>query len=156
VEAWLSPHPGIRVVARDRAGRFAGAVAEAAPRAVQVADRGTQWRTPAPASSPRTITADKNPAYPRAVAEMKRDGELWRLFRLRRAKLLNSIVEQDRRRVKHLVRPGLGFGGVRTARRTLAGCDAMAVVRKGQVWNIDGRDMRVQAGFFAELFEVTA
>ena len=28
--------------------------------------------------NPRTITVDKNPAYPKAVAEMKRDGELWR------------------------------------------------------------------------------
>ena len=25
---------------------------------------------------PRTLTVDKNPAYPRAIAEMKRDGEL--------------------------------------------------------------------------------
>ncbi len=38
VKAWLSAHPGVRVVARDRAGGFAGAVAEAAPRAVQVAE----------------------------------------------------------------------------------------------------------------------
>ena len=39
VKAWLSAHPGIRVVARDRAGGYAGAVAAAAPQAVQVADR---------------------------------------------------------------------------------------------------------------------
>jgi site-specific DNA recombinase len=35
--------------------------------------------------------------------------------------------------VKRLVRPGLGFGGFHTARRTLAGYEAMAMVRKGQV-----------------------
>ncbi len=29
--------------------------------------------------NPRTITVDKNPAYPRAAGEMKRDGKLWRL-----------------------------------------------------------------------------
>ncbi len=28
--------------------------------------------------NPRTITVDKNPAYPRAAGEMKRGGELWR------------------------------------------------------------------------------
>ena len=28
--------------------------------------------------NPRTITVDKNPAYPRAAAEMKKEGELWR------------------------------------------------------------------------------
>jgi transposase len=39
VKAWLSSHPVIRVVARDRAGGYAGSVAEAAPQAVQVADR---------------------------------------------------------------------------------------------------------------------
>jgi transposase-like protein len=53
--------------------------------------------------NPRTITVDKNPAYPCAVAEMKANGELWRFARLRQAKYLNSIVEQDHRRVKRLV-----------------------------------------------------
>ncbi len=44
-------------------------------------------------ANPRSITVDKNPAYPRAVAEMKRDGDLWRFSRLRRAKFLNNVVE---------------------------------------------------------------
>lgn len=39
VKAWLRAHPEIGVVARDRAGGFAGAVSEAAPGAIQVADR---------------------------------------------------------------------------------------------------------------------
>ena len=107
-------------------------------------------------ANPRTITVDKNPAYPPAVAEMKRDGELWRFARVRQAKFLNNVVEQDHRRVKRLVRPGLGFGGFRTARRTLAGYEAMAMVRKGQVRGIGGRDMRAQAGFVAKLFQIAA
>ncbi len=107
-------------------------------------------------ASPRTITVDKNPAYPKAVAELKNDGELWRASRLRQAKFLNNIVEQDHRRPKRLVRPGLGFGGFHTARRTLAGYEAMAMVRKGQVRNIGGRDMRAQAGLVAELFQIAA
>ena len=56
-------------------------------------------------ANPRTITADKNPAYPRAAAEMKRTGEGWRFPRLRQRKYLNNIVEQDHRRIKRLVRP---------------------------------------------------
>jgi transposase, IS6 family len=40
------------------------------------------------------------------------------------------LSEQDRRRVKRLMRPGLGFGSLRTARRTLAGYEAMAMIRK--------------------------
>jgi transposase-like protein len=107
-------------------------------------------------ASPRSITVDKNPAYPKAVAELKNDGELWRALRLRQAKFLNNIVEQDRRRPKRLVRPGLGFGGFHTARRTLAGYEAMAMVRKGQVRNIGGRDMRAQASFVSELFQTAA
>ena len=106
--------------------------------------------------NPRTITVDKNPAYPRAVAQMKEDGELWRRARLRQAKFLNNIVEQDHRRVKRLVRPGLGFGGFWTARRTLAGYEAMAMVRKRQVRRIGGRDMRAQAAFVAQLFQIAA
>jgi transposase-like protein len=107
-------------------------------------------------ANPRTITVDKNPAYPCAVAEMKTDGELWRFSRLRQCKFLNNIVEQDHRRLKRLIRPGLGFGSFRTARRTLAGYEVMAMVRKGQVRDIGGRDIRAQAIFVAELIQVAA
>jgi transposase, IS6 family len=78
--------------------------------------------------NPRTITVDKNPAYPKGLAEMKSDGELGRFAQLRQCKYLNNIVEQDHRRIKRLTRPGLGFGGFWTARRTLAGCEAMAMM----------------------------
>ena len=102
--------------------------------------------------NPRTITVDKNAAYPKAVAEMKADGELWWRSRLRQVKYLNNIVEQDHRGIKHLTGPGLGFGSFWTARRTLAGFEAMAMIRKGQVRKNDGRDIRAQAAFVAELF----
>ena len=106
--------------------------------------------------NPRTLTVDKNPAYPRAVADMKRDGELWRRSRLRQCKYLNNVVEQDHRRIKRLARPGLGFGSFRTARRTLSGFEAMAMIRKGQVRNIDGGDIRSQAAFIAGVFNSVA
>src|SRR5215213_2400387 len=106
--------------------------------------------------NPRTITVDKNAAYPKAIVEMKRDGELRRRSRLRQVKYLNNIVEQDHRRVKRLTGSGLGFGGFWTARRTLAGYEAMAMIRKGQVRNIGGGDIRGQAEFIAGLFQVAA
>jgi len=106
--------------------------------------------------NPRSITVDKNPAYPKATAEMKQDAELWRFSRLRQVKFLNNIVEQDHRRVKRLTRPGLGFGGFWTARRTLAGFEAMAMIRKGQVRTIGGRDIRAQASFIAGVFQIAA
>ncbi len=108
------------------------------------------------AMNPRTITVDKNPAYSRAEADMKRAGELWRFSKLRQRKYLNNIVERDHRRIKRLVRPGLGFGGSESAKRGLAGYEAMAMIRKGQVHNVGGRDMQAQAAFVAGLFEVAA
>jgi transposase, IS6 family len=106
--------------------------------------------------NPRTITVDKNAAYPKAIAVMKKDGELWRRSRLRQVKYLNNIVEQDHRNVKRSTRPGLGFGGFWTARRTLAGYEAMAMLRKGQVRNIRGNDITAQATFIAGLFQIAA
>jgi len=106
--------------------------------------------------NPRTITVDKNPAYPRATAEMKQVGELWRFSRLRQCKYLNNIVEQDHRRIKRLVRPGLGFGSLPTVRRTLAGYEVMAMIRKGQVHHIGARDMQGQTAFVAALFVIAA
>ena len=106
--------------------------------------------------NPRTITVDRNPAYPKAITEMRQDGELWRRSRLRQVKYLNNIVGQDRRRIKRLTRPGPGFGGFWTARRTLAGYEAMAMIRKGQVRNIGGNDIRGQALFIAGLFQIAA
>ncbi|KFG88796.1 Transposase [Sphingobium herbicidovorans NBRC 16415] len=65
--------------------------------------------------NPRTITVDKNSAYPCAAAEMKRAKEVWRFSRLRRIKYLNNIVEQDHRRIKRLVRPEMGVKSLMTA-----------------------------------------
>jgi transposase-like protein len=68
--------------------------------------------------------------------KMKKDTELWCRSRLRQVKYLNNIVEQGHRHVKWLTGPGLGF----TARRTLAGFGAMAMISKGQIRHIGGND----------------
>ncbi len=81
---------------------------------------------------------------------------MWRFSRLRQCKYLNNIVEQDHRRTKRLARPGLGFGSLPTARRTLSGYEAMAMIRKGQVHTIDGHDIQAQTTFVASLFEIAA
>ncbi|WP_207462788.1 IS6 family transposase [Azospirillum sp. SYSU D00513] len=106
--------------------------------------------------NPRTVTVDKNAAYPSATRAMKKAGELWRFTKLRQRKYLNNIVEQDHRRVKRLVRPGLGFKGFHSARRTIAGYEIMAMVGKGQVRAVSVNDMPAQASFIASLFGLAA
>jgi IS6 family transposase len=106
--------------------------------------------------NPRTITVDKNACYPKAITGMKRDEQLWRCSKLRQVKYLNNIIEQDHRRIKRLTRPGLGFGSFQTARRTVAGFEAMAMIRKGQVTRIKGNDMKAQSEFLASLFQMVA
>jgi transposase-like protein len=78
--------------------------------------------------NPREIVTDRLKSYPGALREMKRDGELWRFVRHRRGRWLNNLIEQDHRRVKRRTRPMLGFESFRTARRTLAGVEAMAML----------------------------
>jgi transposase, IS6 family len=106
--------------------------------------------------NPRTIAVDKNAAYPIATKAVKRDGELWRFAKLRQVKFLNNIVEQDHRRIKRLVRPGLGFKSFMTASRTIAGYEIMAMVRKDQVACVSANDMVAQRDFIATLFGTAA
>jgi IS6 family transposase len=61
--------------------------------------------------------------------------------------------EQDHRNLKRLTRPGLCFGGFSTARRTLAGYEAMAMIRQEQVRNIGGNDIKAETKFIAAHFK---
>ena len=50
----------------------------------------------------------------------------------------------------------LGFQGFRTARRTLAGVEAMAMLAKGQVRAVPGDDMPTRRTFVHQLFGLPA
>ena len=50
----------------------------------------------------------------------------------------------------------LGFQGFWTARRTLAGVEAMAMLTKGQVRAVPANDMAAQRTFVASLFGLAA
>jgi transposase-like protein len=99
---------------------------------------------------------DRLKSYPGAVRDMKREGELWRFTRHRRGRWLNNRVEQDHRRVKRRTGPMLGFQSFRTARRTLAGVEAMAMLTKGQVRAVPGHDMPAQRAFVHQIFGLAA
>ena len=99
---------------------------------------------------------DRLKSYPGAVRDMKREGELWRFTRHRRGRWHNNRVEQDHRRVKRLTGPMLGFQGFRTARRTLAGVEAVAMLAKGQVRAAPANDISAQRAFVHQVFGVAA
>ena len=106
--------------------------------------------------NPREVVTDRLKSYPGALRDMKRDGELWRFARHRRGCWPNSRVEQDHRRIKRLTRPMLGFQGFWTAKRTLAGIEAMAMLAKGQVRAVPKGDMPAQRAFVHQIFGLAA
>ena len=60
-------------------------------------------------SKPRVITVDKNPTYPLAIEELRKEKNMPSGTQLRQKKYLNNIVEQDHRFIKKRVRSMLGL-----------------------------------------------
>src|SRR3712207_1593840 len=106
--------------------------------------------------NPRTVVTDRLTSYPGALRELKRAGKLWRCTRHRRGCWLNNRVEQDHRRIKRRTRPMLGFKRFVTARRTLAGVEAVAMLAKGQVRAAPANDIPAQRSFVHHVFGLAA
>lgn len=105
---------------------------------------------------PRVINVDKNPAYPAAIRELKREGTLKLRVRLRQCKYLNNIIEQDHRAVKKRTWLAKGYGSFQSAWQTLQGIETMHMIRKGRVRWLAKNDVRAEARFVAELFGISA
>ncbi len=86
---------------------------------------------------PRVITVDKNPAYPHAIDKLKNDKILPRNVGIRQIKYLNNIIEQDHRSIKRITNLMLGFQSFRSANKTLKGIEAMNMIKKGQIKNLN-------------------
>ncbi|MGA2082018.1 MAG: IS6 family transposase [Holophaga sp.] len=106
--------------------------------------------------SPETLVVDRNPSYPVALELLKKSGHLSPTAQLKTGRALNNLIEQDHRRIKRLVRPGLGFKRFDTARRTLQGYETMSMIRKGQVEQVQRRDGKALATFVEALFRGVA
>ena len=76
---------------------------------------------------------DKNPGYPIAVEELRKEKNMPSGMQLRQKKYLNNIVEQDHRCIKKRVRSMLGLKSFRTATYILSGIEAMHMIKKNQV-----------------------
>ena len=85
---------------------------------------------------PRVITTDKYAATEVAIHEMIYSGTLSVKTTLLKIKYLNNIVEQDHRFIKRKVKPMLGFDSFETAEKTICGIEAMHMIRKGQIEEI--------------------
>ena len=105
---------------------------------------------------PRVINVDKNPAYPKAVAKLKKKGTLPWGCELRPIKYLNNLVEQDHRFIKRRTGPGMGFWSFDTAWRTIQGYEAMNQLRKGQVKGTTRGDIMSQIRFVSTAFGLAA
>ena len=65
--------------------------------------------------------------------ELKNETNLSKKVEIRHVKYLNNIIEQDHRSIKRIVNSMLGFQSFRSANKTLKGIEAMNMVKKGQV-----------------------
>ncbi|MGG3620777.1 IS6 family transposase, partial [Bacillus pseudomycoides] len=106
-------------------------------------------------SKPRVITVDKNPAYPIAVEELRKEKKMPLGIQLRQVKYLNNIVEQDHRFIKKRVRSMLGLKSFRTATSIISGIEAMHMVKKGQLILLD-KSVQNQVKFIHQLFGIAA
>ena len=82
---------------------------------------------------PRVINVDGHPAYASAIRELKQEGELGLNCQCRPSPYLNNIVEQDHRFVKKRVVTSQGFRSADGAPSSIAGYEAMNIIRKGQI-----------------------
>ncbi|MCR8861132.1 IS6 family transposase [Bacillus pseudomycoides] len=100
---------------------------------------------------PRVITVDKNPAYPVAIQELKKEKHMPEGIQIRQVKYLNNIVEQDHRFIKKRVRSMLGFKSYETATSILSGVEAMHMIKKGQL-HLQVKSAQNEVGFIHKLF----
>ena len=81
---------------------------------------------------PRVINTDGHSAYPPAIVRLKAAGTLDEDCGHRPLPYLNNVLEQDHRAIKRRVRASQHFRSFWGAWRTIAGYEAVHMLRKGQ------------------------
>src|SRR3954468_22462490 len=105
---------------------------------------------------PRVINVDGHPAYPGVIDELKKSGELGERCRCRPSQYMNNVIEQDHRFVKKRVVASQWFRSVEGALNTIAGYEAMNIIRKGQIRWLAKGDIVGQIGFIKRTFGIAA
>src|SRR6202521_441103 len=83
---------------------------------------------------PRVINTDGHSAYPPAIVRLKAEGALDEDCRHRPVPYLNNVLEQDHRAIKRRVNASQHFRSFWGAWRTIAGYEAIHMIRKGQAY----------------------
>jgi transposase-like protein len=107
------------------------------------------------ATKPKTITTDKHHSYIKAISQLKTQKILPKALVHRQCKYLNNIVESDHRRIKRITNPILGFKTINSAKRCIAGIEAMAMMVKKQTHYLK-LSILEQVQFVKRLFNVYA
>ena len=102
---------------------------------------------------PRVITVDKNSAYPPAIDKLKNEKNLFKNVEIRQTRYLNNILEQDHRSIKRIVNPMFGFQSFRYANKTLKGIEAMNMIKKRQVNNLNYSVLN-EVKYINQLFDI--
>ena len=79
------------------------------------------------------MTVDKNPAYPKAIEQLKNEKSIPDGMLFRQQKYLNKRVEQDYRFFMKRVRSMLGLKTFRTAKQIICGVEVMHMLKKGKL-----------------------
>jgi IS6 family transposase len=104
--------------------------------------------------TPRVINVDNCRCYPPAVKQLKKEGQLRRRCRLRQVQYLNNILEQDHRAIKRRVKASQGFRSFWGALRTIAGYEALNMIRKGQAKWVGKGEVERQLRLIAAVFSL--
>ena len=84
--------------------------------------------------APRVINTDEHAGYPPAIVRLKAEEALKENCRHRPVQYLNNVLEQDHRAIKRRVRASQHFRSFWGAWRTIAGYEAIHMIRKGQAY----------------------
>jgi transposase-like protein len=96
---------------------------------------------------PRDIVADDNPTYPIAVRSLQREAIPPASCRLCCSHKANNLIEQDHRRIQRGADAKQHFRSFAGARHTIAGYEAMHMLRKGQAETCERGNPVAQAQF---------
>jgi IS6 family transposase len=106
---------------------------------------------------PRVINSDKHAAYPPAIAVLQAAGDLADNCQHRPVQYLNNVLEQDHRAIKRRINASQHFRSFWCAWRTIAGYEAIHMIRKGQAYgSAAGAKVGLVHRFILGLFAATS